>query len=346
MVRGPTSMALSDAFSGAGDEGDHPTELNLPNPRTGAAATGRTRLVIVNESILSTYVLPRRGVVVLGRGPEAEVFVPHPSVSRRHAIIRTDRDRVTIEDLGSSNGTTVNNLPIEPETPIGVTPADAIRIGKVVLILQRDWDASPKASADSTAHLRTVPDSAADFVLGGEPFVVRADSMERLLQLADRVAQTGMSVLVSGETGTGKEMFARLIHDRSKRGSGPFLGLNCAALTETLLESELFGHEKGAFTDAHTSKIGLFEKAAGGTVFLDEIGDMSLAIQAKLLRVFEDRNVLRLGSLETRAIDVRFVTATNKDLASEVAAGRFRKDFLFRMSGVTLHVPPLRERTV
>jgi DNA-binding NtrC family response regulator len=226
-----------------------------------------------------------------------------------------------------------------------VTPADAVRIGKVVLVLQRDWDSVPKTDADGTAHMKTSStEPTTDLEIGGQAVVVRAESMQKILSLAARVAQTNMSVLVLGETGSGKEIIARAIHERSNRRTGAFLGLNCAALTEALLESELFGHERGAFTGAHAAKIGLFEKAAGGTVFLDEIGDMSLAIQAKLLRVFEERNVLRLGSLEARPIDVRFVTATNKNLAAEVAAGRFRKDFLFRLSGVTLHVPPLRER--
>ncbi len=226
-----------------------------------------------------------------------------------------------------------------------MTPADAVRIGKVVLVLQRDWDSVPKTDADGTAHMKTSStEPTTDLEIGGQAVVVRAESMQKILSLAARVAQTNMSVLVLGETGSGKEIIARAIHERSNRRTGAFLGLNCAALTEALLESELFGHERGAFTGAHAAKIGLFEKAAGGTVFLDEIGDMSLAIQAKLLRVFEERNVLRLGSLEARPIDVRFVTATNKNLAAEVAAGRFRKDFLFRLSGVTLHVPPLRER--
>jgi two-component system response regulator AtoC len=137
---------------------------------------------------------------------------------------------------------------------------------------------------------------------------------------------------------------AHSIHARSRRAEKPFLGINCAALPEALLESELFGHEKGAYTGAHAAKIGLFEQARGGTVFLDEIGDMSLAIQAKLLRVFEERQVFALGSLVARPIDVRFVAATNKDLEREVEAGRFRKDFYFRLCGVTLKIPPLRKR--
>jgi DNA-binding NtrC family response regulator len=151
-------------------------------------------------------------------------------------------------------------------------------------------------------------------------------------------------VLLTGETGVGKEILAETIHTNSARSSQPFLRLNCAALSESLLESELFGHERGAFTGALRAKLGLLEATNGGTVFLDEIGELPAGIQAKLLRVLEERKVTRVGSSSPRPINVRFVAATNRDLRQDVALGKFRKDLLFRINAVTIQLPPLRDR--
>jgi len=151
-------------------------------------------------------------------------------------------------------------------------------------------------------------------------------------------------VLILGETGVGKEVLARRIHEVSPRAGRPMLAVNCASLSETLLESELFGHERGAFTGAVQSKPGLLEVAQGGSVLLDEIGEMSLAIQAKLLRVVEQRNVTRVGGLRARSIDVRFMAATHRDLEAEIVRGTFRQDLYYRLNGISISVPPLRER--
>ena len=175
-------------------------------------------------------------------------------------------------------------------------------------------------------------------------FVVHDDAMAALYRLVDRVAPSQINVLVLGETGAGKEVLAQELHRRSKRAGGPFLKLNCAALTETLLESELFGHEKGAFTGAIKTKPGLLEVAAGGTVFLDEIGEVPASTQTKLLRVLEERKVLRVGATAPTSIDVRFLFATNRDLEAEVARGAFRADLYYRINGLSLVLPPLRER--
>jgi len=176
------------------------------------------------------------------------------------------------------------------------------------------------------------------------PLVLSDRRMQEVYQLAERIAVGQITALILGETGVGKEILAEHIHRSSPRAAGPYLRLNCASLSETLLESELFGHERGAFTDAVTAKPGLLETADGGTVFLDEIGELPLATQTKLLRVLEERTVLRVGALKPRAIDVRFVAATNRDLEAECARGGFREDLYFRLSGATLTVPPLRER--
>jgi transcriptional regulator with PAS, ATPase and Fis domain len=160
-----------------------------------------------------------------------------------------------------------------------------------------------------------------------------------------KAAPTGVTVLLLGESGTGKELFARAIHQLSPRRKGPFVAINCAAIPETLLENELFGHEKGAYTGAGSTKIGRVESADRGTLFLDEIGDLSPALQAKLLRVLQDRTFERVGGTKTLKVDVRIVAATNRDLRCAIAEGRFREDLYFRLAVVSVTIPPLRERT-
>ncbi|HEY6909417.1 MAG TPA: sigma 54-interacting transcriptional regulator [Myxococcales bacterium] len=169
-------------------------------------------------------------------------------------------------------------------------------------------------------------------------------AMQELHGMVARIASSDISVLIFGETGVGKERLAEAVHKSSRRAGRPFLRLNCAALTETLLESELFGHEKGSFTGATAAKAGLLESAEGGTVFLDEVGDMPLTTQVKLLRVIEEQKVRRVGAVRPTEIDVRFVSATNRDLELEVQRGAFRKDLFFRLNGISFVIPPLRER--
>ncbi len=166
----------------------------------------------------------------------------------------------------------------------------------------------------------------------------------RVLELVDAVAGRDTTVLLTGESGVGKEVVARAVHDRGERAAGPFVGINCAALPETLLESELFGHEKGAFTGATGRHPGLFEQAHGGTLLLDEVGEMHLGLQVKFLRVLETRRVVRLGGTREHRVDTRVVAATNRDLEAAVAAGAFRQDLFFRLNVFPIHIPPLRER--
>jgi two-component system response regulator HydG len=169
-------------------------------------------------------------------------------------------------------------------------------------------------------------------------------AMVRILETVAQVAPSEATVLITGESGTGKEMIAGAIHFNSPRKDGPFVKINCAAITETLLESELFGHEKGAFTGAHRQKEGRFRQAHGGSLFLDEISEMSLAMQVKLLRVLQEREITRVGGEEVIKVDVRIIAATNKDLAREIEMGRFREDLYYRLNVVALEMPPLRER--
>lgn len=167
--------------------------------------------------------------------------------------------------------------------------------------------------------------------------------MQQVFDLALKVADADSSVLILGESGTGKEVVARSIHFRSVRANGPFVTVNCSAIPETLLESELFGHKRGAFTGALYTKRGSFELANGGTLFLDEIGDMKLDMQAKILRALEERKVKKVGSEEETEVDVRVIAATNKDLREEIKASRFREDLFYRLNVVQIQIPPLRE---
>jgi transcriptional regulator with GAF, ATPase, and Fis domain len=175
-------------------------------------------------------------------------------------------------------------------------------------------------------------------------FIAGSPAMQDVLELAARVAPLDTTVLIQGESGTGKEFIVRMIHDQSSRAAGPFVSINCAALTETLLESELFGHVRGAFTGAVRDKAGLFEVANNGTLFLDEIGEVAPTVQAKLLRAVQEREIRRVGAERTIKVNARVVAATNRDLRAAIAAGTFREDLYFRLGAFVITVPPLRDR--
>lgn len=188
-------------------------------------------------------------------------------------------------------------------------------------------------------------EESAVFKLPGGPTIIgRHPTVRAALRLLDRVAKTNSTVLLTGESGTGKELFARALHGLSVRKEGPFVGVNCAAIPETLLENELFGHEKGAFTGAHRRQVGRFEAANGGTLLLDEIGELPLRTQSKVLRVLEERTFERVGSSRSLKADVRLVAATNRDLRSMVEAGGFREDLYYRLEVFPIELPPLRDR--
>ena len=251
---------------------------------------------------------------VIGRYGSGELEVLAPGIDRAEADSRAAQLEAHLADLG-----------ISTRTGVAVYP--------------HDGESHHALAARALARLRNV-----DTHTGEVRVVVAAPRMRELHSLIARIAPSDISVLLLGETGVGKEVVAETLQRRSRRADGPFVKLNCAALTETLLESELFGHERGAFTGATATKLGLLESAAGGTVLLDEIGELPMAVQVKLLRVLEERAVLRVGGVTPIAIDVRFVAATHRDLAFEIGRGRFREDLYYRLAGVTLTVPPLRER--
>ena len=265
---------------------------------------------------------------VLGREPECDVMIDDPSVSRRHALLSVG-PRISLEDLGSTNGTSIQGRKLVPGERGPLALGTVFEVGSATLVLQRT------TALGAPSH-KTPPE------LPGT--VVRDPAMKRLYEMLDVVAPTGLSVLILGETGVGKEVFAEALHRRSSRVGAPFLKLNCAALPESILEAELFGYEKGAFTGATQTKVGLFEAADGGTLFLDEVGEMAPSTQTKVLRALESGEVMRLGSSTTRKVDVRFLSAANRDLRKLVASGGFRADLFFRLNGITMTLPPLRKR--
>jgi transcriptional regulator with PAS, ATPase and Fis domain len=290
-------------------------------------------LVVWEDGIARPWRLPRAGEVVVGR--EADIAIPSGAVSRRHARLSTGPRMVCIVDLGSRNGTRINGQMLEGERVLEY--GDVLNFGDVMAVLEEDH-------GERSAEIDSVPPEGFVLELGGRSMLVADPMMLHVYAQLERLAQADLTVLIVGETGTGKDLAASAVHHWSKRRSGPLLGVNCAALPEGLAESELFGYQRGAFSGALRDKPGLFEAAAGGTVFLDEIGDLSLAVQAKLLRVLESRQATRLGAVQPTAIDIRVVAATHRDLAAEVTAGRFRQDLYYRITAAIVNLPPLRMR--
>ncbi|HEY8428067.1 MAG TPA: sigma 54-interacting transcriptional regulator, partial [Sandaracinaceae bacterium] len=295
-------------------------------------------LLVVEGGRSIAHRLARGRPLIIGRSEECDVRIDHPSISRRHAQLLVGPP-VCLQDLGSANGTRVGGQPIEPRMLTPVDPGQAIELGAVVAVVHRP-SMLPRGATRTPAR----DDGDRPSTTPGGPALVRDPAMEAVMELARRVAPSELTVLLLGETGVGKEIVAEAIHAASRRRGGPFVRVNCAALAESVAESELFGHERGAFTGAVGARAGIFEAAEGGTVFLDEIGELSPSLQAKLLRVLESREVTRVGSVVARPIDVRFISATNRDLRAEVAAGRFREDLFFRLNGIRIEIPPLRER--
>jgi DNA-binding NtrC family response regulator len=223
------------------------------------------------------------------------------------------------------------------------TSVRAMKAGAID-VLTKPYDPDDLLVAVRRAVSRRFPEETAGAPRPIEGMVGHSDALRRVLSEVDLVADTDATVLVTGESGTGKELVARAIHERSRRRQGPMVRVNCAAIPETLFESELFGYVRGAFTGALNDRPGRFEAAQGGTLFLDEIGEVPLAMQSKLLRVLQEKEFERVGETRSRKIDVRIVAATNRDLAEEVAAGRFRADLFYRLNVFPIENPPLRDR--
>ena len=306
---------------------DPPPEETRLNP---LALTERHRSqprVIWSDSA-GNHVKVIDGRILVGSSPDSGIVVHDPTVSRLHGELEVREDGVWVRDLGSRNGTFVDGLQV---TGARVPDKSRVRFGSTDLVV--DYNPGQLRTVEIWPHT------------GFGKLVGQSLRMRELFSTLARLAPMDASVLIYGETGTGKELVARAIHDASPRATKPFVVVDCAALPENLLDAELFGHTKGAFTGAVGARSGAIEAADGGTVFLDEIGELPIAMQPKLLRVLESRTVRRVGETQHRPVDVRFLSATHRDLLTMVNAGEFREDVYFRLAVLPVHVPPLRERT-
>ncbi len=299
------------------------------------------QLLVFSGEETSTFDLPGTGEITIGRADGNTVRIDDPAVSRTHAVLHLG-DRMEIEDLGGANGIFIPDRPGPGITNQTLNVRQVVRRRAALAIGDRILLGTTSAVVRHAPAVG-LPDLAVAG-LADAGVIVRDAAMRAIYQQAARAARSQISVLLLGETGVGKEVLARAIHAHSARSQGPFLGVNCAALTESLLQSELFGNEKGAFTGASAARAGIFEAASGGTVFLDEIAEMPVGMQAMLLRVLEERVVTRLGSTRARPVDVRFLAAANRDLEALSQRGGFRNDLYFRLAGMSLTIPPLRDR--
>ncbi len=269
--------------------------------------------------------LPLTGTMVVGTAEGVPLRVVDARVSRLHAELSLDDGGVWVRDLGSTNGTWVDSVRVDR---VRLEQDGRFRLGSL--------DVSVRF--DAPTKIALWPQDRLGSLLG------RSDAMRELFMQLTKVAASDASVLIHGETGTGKELVAQELHAASRRASKPLVVVDCASLPENLLEAELFGHARGAFTGAVAARTGSIEAAEGGTVFLDEVGELPLSMQPKLLRVLESKSVRRVGENDARPVNVRFVCATHRDLEAMVAQGQFREDLFFRLAVLPLHVPPLRSR--
>lgn len=301
------------------------------------AATLRPRFyfLVIRSETSSIHPLPEAGEVIAGRAPDADLRILDQSASRQHARFVIDRGVVRVCDLGSRNRTWVNGEAIAEGTERTLQSGDVVIIGSLTLVLHRS---KAERAAVVTPPVPTL------VTLGSNVSLLADPAMVRLYELLRRLARSALPILITGETGTGKENAALAVHHFSSRSSGPMVSINCAAIPENLFESELFGHIRGSFSGATSDKPGRLETASGGTVFLDEVGELPLPAQAKLLRALETGMVMPVGGVRERKIDCRLVAATNRDLEAEGRAGRFREDLYFRLAAATVTLPPLRER--
>ncbi|MDX2020285.1 MAG: sigma 54-interacting transcriptional regulator [Deltaproteobacteria bacterium] len=288
------------------------------------AVRQRPRISWSDEAGAHTVIVEDR--MVIGSAPGVDLQIALPTVSRLHAEFEPREDGLWVRDLGSRNGTFIDGIRIECAR---LMEGSTLAMGTARLVV---------AEAALPVAVDLWPTSPFHDLVGA------STAMRALFARLAKVAKSDVTTLILGETGTGKELVAKAIHEHSARADGAFQVVDCGALPENLLEAELFGHVKGAFTGASSSRAGAFEVAAGGTVFLDEIGEMPLTMQPKLLRVLESQTVKRLGETQHRKVDCRIVSATNRDLRALVNAGAFREDLYFRLAVVPVVVPPLRER--
>ncbi|MEQ8455671.1 MAG: sigma 54-interacting transcriptional regulator [Sandaracinaceae bacterium] len=301
------------------------TKITYIDGRPTTITLRRCKLALKRGDSLKEYTY-EQDVVSIGAMEDNDLVIDDETVSRNHCKIIREGDQYIIQDGGSTNGTFVNRVRIREAF---LHENCTLSCGKTDIKFQ---------PVDEKLHI--VPSDRERY---GE-IIGRDRTMREIYAILEKIAPTDTTVVIEGETGTGKEVVARTIHQQSRRRDGPFIVFDCGAVPENLIESELFGHEKGSFTGATATRQGVFELAHGGTVFLDELGELQLDLQPKLLRVLEQREVKRVGGAKPLKVDVRVVAATNRDLEEEVREGRFREDLFYRLSVVRLMLPPLRDR--
>ena len=285
----------------------------------------KCRLVVEHDEGPQEYVFDQ-GTITLGAMEDNDVVLRDDTVSRYHCRIYQDDNAYVVQDLSSTNGTFVNKVRIKEAY---LRPGCTLTCGKTQVQFHA-FDEEVRIKPAEVDHFGDI--------------IGTTVRMREVFGILEKIAPTSTTVVIEGETGTGKEVVANAIHKRSPRRSKPFIVFDCSAVPPNLIESELFGHEKGSFTGAIMARQGLFEMANGGTIFLDELGELSLELQPKLLRVLESREVRRVGGARSNRVDVRVIAATNRRLEEEVRAGRFREDLFYRLSVVRVFLPPLRER--
>jgi transcriptional regulator with GAF, ATPase, and Fis domain len=292
----------------------------------GVALPAGTLVATVLSGSSKGVVRPVGAKLTIGKAPGNDLVLNDDTVSRQHCELTRTGQGIHVRDLGSTNGTRIDGTRVQ-DAVLG--PGSVLRVGEVEIAVR------PAAQ-----RVEVMPSEATEFhgVLG------KALSMRTIFGVLERIAPTDATVLLEGETGTGKDVFARAIAQASPRAAKPFVVVDCGAVSYSLIESELFGHERGAFTGAVAARAGAFELADGGTLFLDEIGELPLDVQPKLLRVLETREFRRVGGNKTHAVNVRVIAATKRNLLREVQGGKFREDLYFRLAVVPVTVPPLRGR--
>src|SRR5438067_1325473 len=306
---------------------EHLTGTRIRREATPATVNLRKcKLVVIRGAQRGTEFVISGDVIRVGKAPENDLVLGDETVSRVHFEIARDAKGYLVRDLKSTNGTFLDSAEVKEAY---------LRSGSVI----RAGDCELKFTPfeERIEILPSEKESLGDMV-------GRSPAMREIFGLIERIAPTDATVLIEGETGTGKDMIAKTLHQLSPRGERPFIVVDCGAVAGTLIESELFGHDKGAFTGAVTARQGAFGLANNGTVFLDERGELSLDLQPKLLRVLEQRELRRVGSTKTIKVDLRVIAATRKDLRSEVEKGKFREDLYFRLNVVPITAPALRER--
>ncbi len=325
-VPGNGGASVAEGSGDGGGEFVPPTTIAYISGRPTTLHLRKCKLVIErDDGTVAEYIFDQPEVT-LGAMDDNDVVVDDETVSRYHCRIFQDQSAYLIQDLDSTNGTFINRVRVKEAF---LKPGCTVTLGKSDVRFQ---------SLDERVEIQPANRETFGRIVG------TSTRMREIFGILERIAPTGATVIIEGETGTGKEVVARTVHEESRRADKPFVVFDCGAVPENLIESELFGHEKGSFTGAIMARQGLFEIAQGGTIFLDELGELSLDLQPKLLRALEQREIRRVGSNKPIKVDVRVVAATNRNLEEEVKAGRFREDLYNRLSVVRLMLPPLRER--